>query len=545
MNNRILVILSILLTGIMMQKVLLAQDTTIIREGAVSFVTAENVYVRFTTAKGIQTGDTLYIVENGRQEPALVVRSISSVSALCKSLENKSLKAGDLIFFREIPKETKEPLYNLPDTIPAIEAKPEPIPAPESPVTRESKTAYPVRGYVAASSWMLFGPDENNILKMRYTVSVRTGDRKSRLTTDAHISFTHRNQQWDRISSNLFNGLKIYNLAVGYKVNDHHRIWLGRRINPLISSAGALDGLQYEFRTGGFSVGLIAGTRPDFRDYSFNTTLPQVGAYFSHELAGNKGRMQNTIAVMQQQNSGHTDRRFAYLQHMNTLIKNLWLFGSAELEFFHKKYIPEDSTLIIKNNPVLSNLYLSVRYRPVRLLSISATYSERENPVYYETYKEIVQTLLEQVTVKGLTISTDVAVSRNMKTGIQGSYRNSQRDEKPARSIYGYLTFAKIPGVNTMANLSATFLETSYLRGTIFSVTLNKDISPGKLSAGAGYKFFRQHFLVNDAKVSQHIPELNVNWNITRSLLMSLYYEGSLDNYLTSQRLFLNVTQRF
>lgn len=531
--------------GALTQGSVFAQDTAVFREGAVSFVTAENVYVRFITARGIRPGDTLYIVENNRHEPAMVVLSISSVSTLCKALHDKSLKAGDLAFFRDIQKEKQEPLSVTADTVATVRTMPEAKPKPSPPVTEEQKTSYPVHGYVAASSWWLAGSGENNILRMRYTVSVRTGDRHSRLTTDAHISFTHRDRQWDRISSNIFNGLKIYNLAVGYRISDHHRIWFGRRINPLISSAGALDGLQYEFRTGGFSIGLVAGTRPDYRDYSYNATLPQIGAYLSHELAGAKGRMQNTIALMEQQNRGYTDRRFAYLQHVNTLVKNLWFFGSAELEFYHQKYNPEDSSLTVRNDPVMSNLYLSIRYRPVRALAVSASYSERENPIYYETYRDIVQTLLEQVTVRGLTVRTDITVSRNLRTGIQGSYRSSQRDENPARSIYGYLTFAEIPGINTMATASATFLETSYLQGTIFSLVLNKDLLPGKLSAGAGYKYFRQYFLVNEAEVTQHIPELNVNWNITRLLLMSMYYEGSLDNSLSSHRLFLNITQRF
>lgn len=545
MINQLPVKLAFLAIGILIAGPLSAQDSTLVREGAVSFVTAENVYVRFITAKGIFPGDTLYILEDGKQEPALVVLSISSVSTLCKALDNKSLKAGDLVIHQDFRKESPQPLSVGADAVVIAEAKVQPIAKPPPPGAEEKKAPYPVHGYMAASSWLLFGSDENNIQRMRYTVSVRSGNKKSRLSADAHISFTHRDHQWDRISSNIFNGLKINNLVVGYRITDHHRIWLGRRINPLISSAGALDGLQYEFRNGGFSIGLVAGTRPDYRDYSFNAALPQIGAYLSHELAGNKGRMQNTLAVMEQQNRGNTDRRFVYLQHVNTLVRNLWLFGSAEVELYHKKYNPEDSTLKVQNNPVLSNLYLSVRYRPGRLLTISATYSERENPIYYETYKDIVQTLLEQVTVRGLTVKTDVTVSRNLRTGIQGSYRNSQRDEKPARSIYGYLTFAKIPGINAMATASATFLETSWLQGTILSVALNRDLVPARLSAGAGYKFFRQHFSGNDSRINQHIPEVNVNWNITKSLMMSLYYEGSFDQLLNAQRLFLNVTQRF
>ena len=116
---------------------------------------------------------------------------------------------------------------------------------------------------------------------------------------ETYTTFSHTLNQWDEIRENVFNGLKIYNLSASYAFGESMMLTAGRRINPKLSSVGAIDGLQFEKRFGSLSAGVIAGFRPDYQDYSINSGLFQYGAYLAHEFKGASGRMHNTLAYME------------------------------------------------------------------------------------------------------------------------------------------------------------------------------------------------------------------------------------------------------
>ena len=61
-----------------------AQKADTLVKGNISYLTSQNVYVKFQSTRGIKTGDTLLIDQNGKPTPALVVRSLSSMSCVCE-----------------------------------------------------------------------------------------------------------------------------------------------------------------------------------------------------------------------------------------------------------------------------------------------------------------------------------------------------------------------------------------------------------------------------------------------------------------------------
>ncbi|MBK6682218.1 MAG: hypothetical protein IPG53_20610 [Ignavibacteriales bacterium] len=60
---------------------LFSQKTGEVREGKVTFVSSQNIYVQFTTTEGIFEKDTLWMVVGGKDVPAVLVNFISSKSA--------------------------------------------------------------------------------------------------------------------------------------------------------------------------------------------------------------------------------------------------------------------------------------------------------------------------------------------------------------------------------------------------------------------------------------------------------------------------------
>jgi hypothetical protein len=386
---------------------------------------------------------------------------------------------------------------------------------------------------------------------MKYTFAmVIQNIGNSKISAETYMTFSHKLGEWNEIQNDIFNGLKIYSFAINYEVNKHNTFWLGRKINPRISNVGAIDGLQYELRAGKFTIGLIGGTRPDYKNYSFNPNLFQFGGYLGHDLAGKNGSMQTTVAFMQQMNSGNTDRRFAYFQHTNSLIRNLFFFGSVEVDLYKKTMNPVDSVLKDTtykqdNSPVLSNLYLSLRYKPIRQLSLSVSYSNRQNVIYYETYKSLVDRLLEAATVQGFTFQINYAPIKLLSIGVNAGYRNSKQDPRPTKNLYGYLSFSNIPGINVAATLSATILETSYMSGNIYSLGLTRDLVPGKLSCGLAYRYVSYKFYSGETKLVQNMGEVNLSWRILKKLSCGVYYEGTFDKTSTFNRVYINITQRF
>jgi hypothetical protein len=215
------------------------------------------------------------------------------------------------------------------------------------------------------------------------------------------------------------------------------------------------------------------------------------------------------------------------------------------MDLYNQSYNAQDSTLSKDNAPKLSNLYLSLRYRPWKVLSLSLSYSARQNIIYYESYKDIVETMLEAATVNGYLLQISYSPVKNLSIGLNTSYRDSKKDPRPTKSLYGYVTIARVPGINASATLSATILETSYMTGKIFSASFSRELVSGKLNAGLGYRFVDYNFASGETTIYQHMPEVNLTWRIIKKLSCSLYYEGTFDNNSTFNRVYINLTKRF
>ncbi len=408
-----------------------------------------------------------------------------------------------------------------------------------------------VTGNISVASYLNFSDVSANSQRMKYTFSMLMQNiGNTKLSAETYISFAHKLGDWNSVQSDIFNGLRVYSLSVNYEFNKHNQLWLGRKINPRISNAGAIDGLQYELRTGAFTLGAFGGTRPDYKNYSFNPNLFQFGAYLGHDLKGKHGSMQTTVALIDQMNTGKTDRRFAYLQHTNALVRNLYFFGSMEVDLYKQTMntvdtVLYDTTYKQDNSPRLSNLYLSLRYRPVRQLSLSISYSSRQNVIYYETYKSYVDRLLEAATVNGFIFQINYQPAKLLSIGINAGYRDSKNDPRASKNLYGYLTYSNIPGLKVAATLSATLLETSYMSGQIYGLGISRDLVPGKLSGGLDYRHVRYKFYSGETKLIQNMGEANLTWRILKKLSCGLYYEGTFDNSSMFNRLYINITQRF
>ncbi|NOQ26444.1 MAG: hypothetical protein GQ564_13890 [Bacteroidales bacterium] len=514
------------------------------KKGVVSYVTKQNVYVKFQSTESISVGDTLFTEQNSQWIPALVVKNLSSISCFCSSISNLQMSVGEGVLARvkkaqtSVKKETDQFVQENQQDL------------TEDTISENKKLKKELiqdfSGRIAISSYSNFSSNSDYSQRMRYTLKLNAQNiHSSKLSMNTYISFAHKKDEWSEIQDNIYNGLKIYSLAMNYAFNENNSLWFGRKINPKLSSVGAIDGIQYETKLKPFTIGVFAGTRPDYMYYNFNSDLLQYGGYLGHEYSNQKGNMQSSVAFIQQTNQEKTDRRYVYFQHSNSLISNLYFFGSVDLDFYNQVMSNLDSTFTQENSPKLSSLYLSLRYRMFKKLSMSISYSARQNIIYYETYKDILERLLEAGTQQGYRLNINYRPFKNVSIGVNSGYRYSKSDPGDSKNLMVYLTYNNLPWLNCLATVSATMLQTAYVSGNIYSLGLSRDIISGKLYAGANYRYVDYNYEYDASSLAQNIAEMNLTWRIRKKLSLSLNYEGTFEKDRNTDRIYINLSQRF
>jgi len=519
-------------------------------EGTITYVTSQHVYVRFNSTGGLSDGDTIYISSGNKQVPVLRILNHSSTSCVCEPLGTRTLKISDTVFAAKSDKNSAAMT-----TVPAGTAaeKKDSVAVPDQAVRGDSAVAgeksesrsgpfkQEIHGRLTVASYSDLSngiPDLRQ--RMRYTFSLGANHiANTGLSVESYVSFSHSNTSWEEIRSNIFNGLKIYNLSVRYDFSESMYLLAGRRINPKLSSVGAIDGLQFEKRFGSFTTGIIAGTRPDYKYYSINPDLFQYGAYLAHEVRGENGRMQNTLAYIEQKNGAFTDRRFAYFQHNNNLVKNLYFFASAEVDLYKK--VQEKKENVFN----LYNAYISLRYRIVKPLSIALTYSARNNLIYYETYKDFLDRLLEDETLQGWRFQVNYRPVKYLYLGANAGYRYRKDDPRPTKNIHGYATLTNLPGIRGVLTATTTWMNSNYLDGMIYGIGINRDFASGKLHGGIKYRYVDYFYRTGEMDLVQHVGEINLTWSIYRKLSLGAYYEGTFEKKVDYNRIYLSLNQRF
>ncbi|MBK7132869.1 MAG: hypothetical protein IPH69_08665 [Bacteroidales bacterium] len=413
-------------------------------------------------------------------------------------------------------------------------------------VKKESDFKQKIRGSVSVNSYSdLSNTPSGNSQRFRYTFSLDAANiADSKFSFETYLSFKHKAGEWQDVKDNVFNALKVYSLSARYNINKSTQISLGRRINPRMTSIGAMDGIQFEKNMNKFSFGAVAGTRPDFTTYGFDASLFQFGAFTAFNTKSESGYTETSLAFMQQMNNSKTDRRFLYLQHSNTLVKNIYLFSTLEADLYQ---LNSDSLNANKtnNNLSLTGLYISLSYRPSGKLSFSGSYDARKNVIYYETYKTFVDRILENELRQGFRLQGSYRITTDLSFGVQAGYRLLKSDPHTSRNIYSYLSYNQIPVVDITATISATLLESAYLNGKIYSLNLSRDFFKSKVQTGLGYRFVDYRLPENLLSIPQSIAEANISWQMFDKMSLSISYEGTFEKQDRYDRIYFQIRKRF
>lgn len=518
---------------------LLAQTKEEVREGKISYISSQNVYASFNSTKNIKIGDYLFINQNNELVPVIQIKQLSSISCIGTFIGDKRLNISDVVYAKVIniepvaKEEKKSVTSTTEDAVTRIKK--------EEKLSSGNSEQSSINGRLSVSSYLNFSntslPDKQ---RLKYTFSMDAANlANSKFSAETYITYFQYFNSGVLIKDSLANVLKVYSLAAKYQPNKTTEVWIGRKINSSLSNVGAVDGLQFETKLRNFSVGAVAGYRPDYTNYGLDFNSFEYGAFVAHSFLKGNGRIQNSLAFFEQRNNSQIDRRFTYFQHSNTLIKNLNVFLSFEMDLYKRENGIAKSTL----NPI--SLYLSANYRVMKNLSLSASYDARKNVVYYEMYKTIADSILDSSTRQGFRLNANYRPVNFLSMGVNASYRDRKEDLKATKNVGAHVTYSQIPWIKTSATISANYLQTSYVDGSYLNARLSRDFLKGKLYTELSYKFVNYQYLNSNSAMLQHIAGANVCFRIQKTLIISADYEGTFESSDYYNRIYVNVIKRF
>ena len=525
--------------------------------GEVSFLSSRNVYVKFASTKGIKESDTLYQKTGDRYHPALLVHTLSSASIVGLKLneEEGGIKKGDVFYAHVILKKEKslaeiraekrkEREKKHKQRVEKILQKDSSLQASDSLALEEETTPeykQKIRGRLSASSYNSHS-NYGDVQRMRYSFSMRARHiQDSKFSVESYINFRHRIGEWEAVQENLARALKVYTLSASYDISPTSWVSVGRRINPKLSSLGALDGIQGEKRFGRFHIGLLLGSHPDYSDYRYNPTLFQGGAYlsFDSEMKDYK-RQQATLGFANQLNHGVTDRRYLYFQYSAQFSKSLSIYHSMEMDLY------ESVNSEKKNVSKLTNLYVSLRYRPVKKLRLSLSYDRRKNIIYYETYKDYIDRLLNQAHRQGLRLGVNYKIIKYVTWGLNASMRFQNDGGNYSRNLNSYINISRIPLLKMRLSIKANLMQNKYINSRLYGIKASKSFLKKKLNMELYYKRLFYVYKNQELPQEKNISGGSISFRFLKKTSLHTYFER-IDNIHSdkmSQRINLKLIQR-
>jgi hypothetical protein len=503
-----------------------AQEIT----GKVSFVTSQNVYVKFKNTATIKLGDSLNILKN--KVPCLVVKNKSSSSVVCSIINNCSVKKGDEIYFKSKIKKEKIIKKEIKQEIVSEEKNQK----KEKIIVNKEK----IKGRISVSSYSNFSDNrgDRHRLNSRLSLSVKHIN-NSKISAETYLNYRQNLSSNNTILNQ--NTFRVYNLTVRYDLDSTMHFLLGRKINNKISSLGAIDGLQVEKKINKNFVGVIAGFRPDFFDYGFNSDLLEYGVYFGRKTETKKLYAQTTLGVLEQKNGTEIDRRYVYFQHNSSINRKLNLFSSLELDLFSK--VNNEIT----NDVRLTNLYLSVRYKFSRKFNLAVSYNSRKKIFYYETFQSQIEQLLDNdITRQGVKIRLNVKPIKLINIGLSVGKRFQSDNQNKSDNIYAYMSIAKIPKIGGRLSFNYNQNTSNYLKSAVYGARYYKTIIKRKLNANIYYRLADYDYFNTDLKTKQNYFGANFTTYISRKFLASFSGELTSSNTINNDnyRIYIKLIKR-
>ena len=193
-----------------------------------------------------------------------------------------------------------------------------------------------------------------------------------------------------------------------------------------------------------------------------------------------------------------------------------------------------------------TSIFASTVYRFDKKLSFDLSYDARKTIYYFESFKSTIDSILDSRMRQGVRLGAYYQWSRTLLVGLNGGFAKQNDDVHPSFNGGTSVSFSELTKLNFILIADFTYLQSNYLNGFSYGVKMNKNFLTNYLNAGVGFRRVDYLFARNTADgVAQNIVDADLRWMMFKSLYLNFVYEFVSEKRITSNRIFVGISQSF
>ena len=296
----------------------------------VTYLSGPSIYVEAGRDDGLETGDTLEVVRDGKTIATLAVAYLSPHRAACTAAAVAApIAVGDEV--RYTPH--RRPAAATGATAAAAGTAAAGTPAASGAAVHHGSGLHGRAGvrYLAVKDHTAADAGFTQPALDLYLSDYGVGSFDFLL--DVRSRRTYRTSPSEVDSIDTYNNVYRAN-AVWHLADPRQRVSIGRQFAPSLSVMGLFDGALYEFNPGRWSVGAFAGTEPDPVGLKPSGDVHDYGGYWQYRASPEQERRwEITAGAIGSYQDGNPNREFSFLQGRYHGPK-LNAFAVEEIDFY-------------------------------------------------------------------------------------------------------------------------------------------------------------------------------------------------------------------
>ena len=200
----------------------------------------------------------------------------------------------------------------------------------------------------------------------------------------------------------------------------------------------------------------------------------------------------------------------------------------------------------------LTNLFVSSRYRISRKVDVFTSYDHRRRVVYYETFRNDVEVLLDDdMARQGARFRLNVRPTKTLTLGAAYSKRFQADGMNASDNISGSLNINRDPQGLGRWSVQANRNTSNYMRSDVLSFRHSRTLIPQRLNMGLYYRIVEYRYANRPegstmaSRISQRYYGADLNLDLARTLMFTVLGEMSTIADERNYRVNMSLTKRF
>ena len=490
---------------------------SILVEGKITYLTADQIYCDVGTIGGASVGDTLKVLRREQELGLILITNVARKSSVCLSLVPASVfQLGDKVVLDKMTKPLSQPNEIVKDRLKETVEKPQ-----------KSKLK------------------QSGNLSFRYTDTQFSNNNSANrgigsLNYRLRYDGLFKPQLWIYGRSDLADKeFKLYQarLTFGSSTGKLY-VQVGRVFSPALSGIGATDGLLASTTIKrGISLGVLGGFSPNPQNLNFDKNISKTGGYIHFKNQSPNFRMIGSIAFAQQKVSGKTDREFIFWTWRGNV------GNTFSLAMYQTVDLYPDTEIGVRNKMTPTSSQISVRFRPIKSITIRSRYSARRQVLYFESAQTLPDSLFQDELRSGWYNTIQLSMNNIGSFQLGANLRNQKSADRPA--VLAFMSFRSPSGSNGRTyNLKTNYIRNDLITGVRFTVGLDQSLGK-KISIYAEADGYSYGYGTNWSDYFQQRINVGMNWRIFSKLQMTLSADYTQEDNYSFQYVYAGLNYRF